>query len=315
MAKKEIVLEEASAVNESAESRGAKTEKRKRLPSDKATIKEEADLAIKSGLTPIRIDYEVLRFFDTPELIVSSHLVIESLDLGTLGYKEYRFIARRTKKGDRLVERHIEKVFRDFRYIEERAEQLYCVVIPIFPRLLRSGGIAEMLVHAFARFPEVSPEKVCIAISADILYEDIKKARDSIEELRALGVKVAVFEVGDEFCPVFRLSEFSFDFAIAEKYTTDSLSEEGNERTAESLVKFLHLLDARVLAPGLKDEESIERARYAGFDGYGMGDPLPDPKKKEENKEPFVPTPALYSRIYSSVISAYKAGGGISDES
>ena len=106
--------------------------------------------------------------------------------------------------------------------------------------------------------------------AGEINYETVyhNRLKKKINELRALGVKVAICEVGDEFCPVFRLSEIKFDYAFMDVYSTSSLDGEDAERIAGSLVKYLHYLDAKVIAPGLDSEAKIAGAKGVGADGY-----------------------------------------------
>ena len=92
-----------------------------------------------------------------------------------------------------------------------------------------------------------------------------------IAELREMGVKIAVCEVGDEFCPVFRLTSTAFDYAFLDRYATDSLLGNGAERIAGSLVGFLHYLKVKVIAPQLEAEEQIAAAEAIGCDGYTVG--------------------------------------------
>ncbi len=245
-------------------------------------IKEMVEETVKSGITPIRIQYDVVNFFsdavgaDAHELstrmLLRSFMVIESLDLGTLTYRQYRFVARRTKQGDHMIRRHIQKLFRAFTGITALAPNAECITVPVYARLLKDGLLASLLFDAFSLYPEVPPSKICIELSADILYEDMEESKKRIEELRSLGVKIAICEVGDEFCPVFRLSEIGFDYAFIDTYATASLDREDAERVAGSLVKFLHFLDVSVLAPDLDSEEKMRGAKYVGCDGFGFAD-------------------------------------------
>ncbi len=237
-------------------------------------FKELVDETVKSGITPIRLTYDRMNSFATGKAILRSFMVVESLDLGTLTYREYRFVARRTKQGNAMIRRHIEKLFRAYTHEPPDADALECISIPVYARLLKGGELAEMLMEAFASFPEVPPSKICIELSADILYEDIKEAKSRLKDLRDMGLKLAICEVGDEFCPVFRLSELSFDYAFADEFATASLSADDYERVAGSLVSFLHLLNVAVYAPGLDSEAALDAARLVGFDGYGMNESL-----------------------------------------
>ncbi len=237
-------------------------------------FKEKVELTLNSGIAPIALSFEEMSFFETDKKIFRSFLVVNSLELGILTYKEYRFVARRTKQGNALVKRHIEKVFRAFHELD--SEMFDCITIPVYARLLKNGELSEMLMEAFAVFPEVEPKKICIELSADILYEDIAEAKKYIQDLREMGLRIAICEVGDEYCPVFRLAEFSFDYAFADRFTTESLEREDFERVAGSLVKFLQLLNVKVLAPALSGKSTVEAAKNVGFDGYGIDPEIPN---------------------------------------
>lgn len=227
---------------------------------------------VESGVQPIVLYYEPVRFFSSAESILRTFLVVNSLELGTLTMREYRFVARRTKQGDRLVERHLIKLCREIPSLLASTKGITCFTVPVYARLLRDGVLAKMLLETLALFPAVPPSLLCIELSADILYEDMEEAAIRIAELRALGVKVAISEVGDEFCPVFRLTSVVFDYAFLDPYATDSLMGEGAERIAGSLVALLHYIKVKVVAPQLGNEEQRATAERVGCDGYSMGD-------------------------------------------
>ena len=229
-----------------------------------ATVKE----TIESNIRPITLDFSEVRFFESKKRIVRSFITVNSLDLGVLGYAQYRFVARRTRVGNHLVQRHLQKLFRLIPELLKKNPDISCFTVPVYARLLAQSELASMLVDMISLYPEVPVGKVCIELSADILYENLEEAAVKIKELRDLGVKVAICEVGDQFCPVFRLSEIEFDYAFMDSYSTDSLDKDSAERIAGSLVKYLHYLDALVIAPGLDTEAKIAGAKAVGADGY-----------------------------------------------
>ena len=229
-----------------------------------ATVKE----TVESGIAPIVLEFSEVSFFESSAKLVRSFLTVNSLDLGVLGYGQYRFVARRTKVGNHLVRRHLEKLFRIIPDCIAARPEIECWTVPVYARLLADSELAQVLVDLISLYPEVTPSKICIELSADILYEDLTLAAEKIEEIRALGFKVAVCEVGDQFCPVFRLAELKLDYAFMDSYSTDSLATEAEERIAGSLVRYLHYLSVKVIAPGLTDESKIAGAKRIGADGY-----------------------------------------------
>lgn len=244
-----------------------RAERRKHLK-----LKEMVDETLKSGVTPIVFDYQDVRFFATSNHLIRTFMVLNSLDLGTLTPKEYRFVARRTKQGNHMVKRHIEKLVRMIPKLIEKDPTVECFTIPTYARLLKDGILAGMLFDAFTLYPETPPSKICIELSADILYEEMDESVSRIAELREMGVKIAVCEVGDEFCPVFRLASLPVDYAFIDEYATASLDRDDAERVAGSLVKYLHYLDVKVIAPELDSEDKIAGAKAVECDGYTVAD-------------------------------------------
>ena len=148
-------------------------------------LKEMVDETLQSGITPIVLDYEDVRFFGSENRVVRSFMVLNSLDLGTLTMKEYRFVARRTKQGDHMIRRHIEKLVRVIPKLCEQNPKVECFTIPTYARLLKGGVLAGMLFDAFTLYPDTPANKLCIELSADILYEDMEETTERVAEHRA----------------------------------------------------------------------------------------------------------------------------------
>ena len=239
-------------------------------------LKELVDETLQSGITPIVFDYQDVRFFATSNHIIRTFMVLNSLDLGTLTTKEYRFVARRTKQGQYMVQRHLEKLARIVPKLIARDPSVECFTVPTYAKLLKDGVLAGMLFDLFTLYPDIPHNKICIELSADILYEEIDEAIKRITELRDMGVKVAICEVGDEFCPVFRLASIPVDYVLIDEYATSSLDTDDAERIAGSLVKYLHYLDVKVIAPELDSEIKIAGAKAVEFDGYSISASTPD---------------------------------------
>ena len=133
-----------------------------------ATVKE----TIESNIRPITLDFSEVRFFESDRRIVRSFITVNSLDLGVLGYAQYRFVARRTKVGNQLVKRHLEKLFRLIPDLLLKNPDIDCFTVPVYARLLSESELASMLVDMISLYPEVPVGKICIELSADILSEE-----------------------------------------------------------------------------------------------------------------------------------------------
>ncbi len=248
-------------------------------------LKDMVDEAVNSGVAPLQLSYDVIEYFESRKTIVRTSLQIVSLELGVLTAAQYRYVARRNKRGDALTERHIKKLFEAYPDIVRARPDTECVTFSVYARSLINGSVVDWMYAAFAHYPNVSPSRVCVEVSADILYEDVAAARKQLDDLRAIGVKVAIFEAGDEFCPVFRLTELNFDYAFADAYTANKLESEETEQSAASLPRFLHLSGISVFLPHLEGEEQIARAKAAEFDGYGSSVALLTLEREEDDED------------------------------
>ncbi len=236
------------------------------------TINEKIDATVNSGITPLKLKYDEMRFFENNNKILRSYLVIESLDLGVLEFDQYRYVCRRSKKTDELTKKQIQKVFEDYDNLMKDTT-IECISIPVTPRMLLDGTLADYLFKSFAKYPTISPHTICIDISADILFEEIDVVKKRLNDLKDIGVKISIFELGDEFCPMFRLSELNFDYGFVDSHIKDSMQSLDNDRVARSLINFLHLINVKIFILGSKDDDFLRLAEKFEFDGYGSNEP------------------------------------------
>ena len=229
-----------------------------------ATVQETID----SGITPIVIEIDDVHHFESREKLARTFLTINSLDLGVLTYRQYRFVARRTKQSAQLTDRHVQKLFRRLPELLEDRADISCYIIPVYARLVKDGELVDILLRAMSIYPDAYPGRVCIEISADILYEDIDGVKERIQQLREMGYRIAISEVGDRFCPIFSLAEIPFDYAFLDEAVMAKLAEPDGDRVVGSIVNYLKSLDVKVFAPDVSDPELLFDLKRVGCDGY-----------------------------------------------
>lgn len=249
-----------------------------------ATGKQMVIDTLQSGITPIVFDFQDVVFFENESRMLRTFMVFNSLDLGTLSFKEYRFVARRNSAGYHMVKRHVEKVLRMIPRITEKYPMIECFTIPVFPRLVRDGELISILYDAFALYPEVHPSKLCIEVTADVLFEDMAEIKPRINELRELGVKVAISEVGDEYCPLYKLNEITFDLLLLDAFATDLVTNPDAERAAAGLITYLRTFGVPVIAPELENDQLIETVKLLECDGYSAAHVATSSSQTEEEQ-------------------------------
>ena len=242
---------------------------------------------LEAGITPLVFDYRNVVFFGKETNVVRTALVINSLDVGCLGFEEYRFVARRSRAGVSLVKRHVEKLLRLIPTFLEKYPQIEYFTLPAFPRMILDGDLTRFLYDAFGQARDVHPSRVCLEVSADILYEDTDTVQARLEELRDLGVRVAISEVGDEFCPLFKLNSIPFDMILLDPFATALLERPESDRLLGNMIQFLRSFGVPVIAPGLESDDQVAAAKRLECDGYSAaeGASLGGNKTEEEAPE------------------------------
>lgn len=251
---------------------------------------------VESGIIPIVIEPNDVVFFESSERLSRTFLTINSLELGVIGYEQYRVVARRTKQANKLTERHLAKLMRMIPTMVVERPEISCYIVPTYTKLLKSGELTDLLVKALALYPEAYASRVCIDFSSDVLFDDLDTVKAALNEIRSLGFKIAVSEVGDSFCPAFRLAELPLDYVFLDKSAITRLtSDDDGERIVGSFISYLKGLGARVFAPECYEEEITLALRRAGCDGcVGFMDSGADepeeyvPEQKTEEKVPEV---------------------------
>lgn len=232
-------------------------------------IKKAVEQVIDSGVTPVVLDVQRVVDFSGEVLGIRTSLVIKSLQLGVLTANQYRYVARRTAQSVRLVERNVEKLCYFFEDLCQEFPTARFFTVSVYARSLLGGALYQTLSDFFAKYPLVQPEKFCLELSADILYENIEEYVKELQKLQTLGVQIALCEVAQEFCPLLRLSALPANVVFLDGYFTQSLQNE--EKQAETSAVFNLITSHSGLVFGsCVEQSSIPLLEKLGADGYTL---------------------------------------------
>ena len=234
-----------------------------------------------SGFEPLELSYETVHQFSSQRLLLRSALTIHSLDVGVLEQAQYRYVARRTSQSQQLFDRQLQKVLEQLPELLKQRKQIEAVTIPIYNRMLKKGNLAASIFDALTRFPQVSPQMLCVEVSGDILFEELEPLTAELQRVKNMGVKIAVWELGDPFCPLLRLSQIPCDYLILDSHPVSWLMED-REAEFRSLCDFLHRDEKiRIFAPEIPDGALCPKLEALGCDGYSLAPDAPLPETEE----------------------------------
>lgn len=231
------------------------------------TIRKAVEQTLNSGIKPIMLDAQRVKNYQGELEGVRTSLVIKSLALGTLTANEYRFVARRTVQANGLVERNLEKLFHFYEDLKAEHEGAQFFTVSVYARTLLGGELKNMLLAELVKHPNVDTTKIVLEMSADILFENMEEFGKELASIKELGFKIALCEVGSEFCPVLRLNEIPYDIVFLDGYVPNSIETYGREQEMQALMNIITTHPVKIYGSCVTAEQ-IPLLEKLGTDGY-----------------------------------------------
>ncbi|MEP0519300.1 MAG: ammonium transporter [Hyphomicrobiales bacterium] len=125
----------------------------------------------------------------------------------------------------------------------------------------------------------IPPERLEIEITESVLVDDDERARDILEKLKAIGVRVALDDFGTGYSSLSYLSRFPFDvIKIDRSFVSDIHSTENALAIVSTIVRLGRALGMVIVAEGVETKEELSLLTNEGCDeiqGHFVGVPAP----------------------------------------
>ncbi|WP_209003780.1 EAL domain-containing protein [Labrenzia sp. CE80] len=126
---------------------------------------------------------------------------------------------------------------------------------------------------------DISFQQIVVEVTERYPLEDLELARKIIAELQALGVRVALDDVGTGHGGMAYLQKLGIDIIKIDKMFIDAIGDDDSSTTiVDSMVELADNLGMGIIAEGVEQEEQIERLRELGVtaaQGYYFAVPMP----------------------------------------
>jgi diguanylate cyclase (GGDEF)-like protein len=133
------------------------------------------------------------------------------------------------------------------------------------------------IVSAMLEETAVEPSRLVLEITEGVLMDDPEESRKRLEEIRSLGVRVALDDFGSGYSSLSYLQHFPFDkIKIDGGFVTPLGRSENSGFIIQSIVALGRALNLSVLVEGVETEEQRMLLRLAGCDemqGFLFGHP------------------------------------------
>ena len=218
-----------------------------------------------------------------PQYEINTHKLIGFESLRRLKIKkcEYintqQFIQIAEKSGliyeiDMWLMHNVMKQTRDFVILHPEIE----VSINVSGKHITNKGFIESVIDSLSetKFPA---KNLKIEITESSYIRHIDEAAQVVQRLKTLGIKTALDDFGTGYSSLSYLSKMTVDMLKIDKSFVDKiLTKEGDKSFVDIIIKLGHLMNCKVIAEGVEDQNQLSTLAFLGCDyvqGYVWGKP------------------------------------------
>lgn len=151
-------------------------------------------------------------------------------------------------------------------------------------QVLRSAGRNSLL--ALASALGVLPRMLVLEITEYERVEDMDQLANAVQDIRAVGVALALDDFGDGRSSLRLWSQLKPEFVKIDKYFTKAISQHADKlKTIQALQQIATVFDTALIAEGIETEDDLRVLRDMGIDygqGFFLGRPARLPREQIE---------------------------------
>jgi EAL domain-containing protein (putative c-di-GMP-specific phosphodiesterase class I) len=165
-------------------------------------------------------------------------------------------------------------------YLRWRAAGLSAVriAVNVSALQLRSRGFIDEVRQAIAVHAH-APSALELEITESLIMEDVRHSRQSLREIRAMGVTIAIDDFGTGFSSLSYLAKLPVDtLKIDRSFVNDMTTGEQGLVLVSTIITLAHSLKLNVVAEGVETEEQSRVLKTLSCDemqGYLFSRPVP----------------------------------------
>ena len=155
--------------------------------------------------------------------------------------------------------------------------ELSCMAVNVSPVQFRRPGFVDLVRHALQE-ATLAPERLEVEITEGVLLTETPETLTILQQLRALGIAIAMDDFGTGYSSLGYLQKFRFDKIKIDQSFVGRL---GKDRQAGEIVRAIlrmsHAMGIRVNAEGVEQPGQMQLLRDEGCDevqGYLFGRPV-----------------------------------------
>jgi diguanylate cyclase (GGDEF)-like protein len=166
---------------------------------------------------------------------------------------------------DHLVSKQAIKQIRAWQFMNPAGAK---VTINVSAETVQNGDLVEHI-KSCLKFEKVKPENLTIEITENTAMHNIESGKNTLTELKKLGVKIAIDDFGTGYSSLNYLKAFPSDVIKFDRsFVSDKKNKKINQEILKTLVPLCHRLDKTVVIEGIEDKEQFESMQTMGIDAF-----------------------------------------------
>lgn len=151
------------------------------------------------------------------------------------------------------------------------------IAVNLSPVYFRHNDFADRVIERLIA-TESHPSSLIIEVTEGVLISDISSARESIDHLRAIGLKVYLDDFGTGYSSLSYLQNFELDgIKLDRSFIQDLGKTDKAVKIIRSMIDFSHSLNMKTVVEGIESEWQARILQLQGCDflqGYDLGLPM-----------------------------------------
>jgi EAL domain-containing protein (putative c-di-GMP-specific phosphodiesterase class I) len=151
------------------------------------------------------------------------------------------------------------------------------VAVNLSPMQVRDRKFVDLVAAVLAE-SRIAPSRLVLEVTEGVLIDNPEAAKSRLDDLRALGLKLALDDFGSGYSSLTYLQRLPFDKLKVDRGFVAALDHSANAGVIQAIIALGRALNLSILVEGIETEEQRALVRLAGCDemqGYLFAKPAP----------------------------------------
>jgi diguanylate cyclase len=151
------------------------------------------------------------------------------------------------------------------------------IAVNLSARQFNQANLGEWLTDLFERH-QIDPSQIELELTESTLVDDIPRSIEQLNQLKSVGIKVAMDDFGTGYSSLSYLQQFPFDILKIDQCFIQKINQNPkNAAIAQAIITMAHQLNLRVVAEGVETTEELTFVHENNCDeiqGYFFSKPI-----------------------------------------